>query len=272
VSIKLAIVGGGVMAEAIISRLVQEKVFGADQILVSEPQLARRDYLHKTYAVQVTEHNREAFYNSDVLLLAIKPQVLGDVVKEIEPADHHESSPLLISILAGVTLAQLANAFPSQPIIRVMPNTPAIIGSGMSVLAPSEQVLPSHLSLAKSIFAAVGQVIQVEESLMDAVTALSGSGPAFVAMMVEALADGGVASGLPRAIANKLALETVLGTTELLKESKLHPGELKDRVTSPGGTTIAGVLQLEKRGFRAAVIEAVKAAYLRAQELGNLGD
>jgi pyrroline-5-carboxylate reductase len=267
VSIKLGIIGGGVMAEAIISRLLQEKIFLPERVFVSEPQPTRRDYLHKTYGVSVTEQNREVFYNSDVLLLAIKPQVLKTVVEELEPQDYRD--PLILSILAGVTLGRLEKAFPYQPIIRAMPNTPAIIGSGITAITPNAQVLPSHLSLAKSIFAAVGEVVEVEEYLIDAVTGLSGSGPAFVAMMIESLADGGVASGLPRVLANKLALETVLGTTQLLKESQLHPGELKDRVTSPGGTTIAGVLQLEMSGFRSAVIQAVKASYLRSQELGN---
>jgi pyrroline-5-carboxylate reductase len=139
----------------------------------------------------------------------------------------------------------------------------------MTAIAPGTHTQPHHLEQAQRIFQAVGEVVEVPESLMDAVTGLSGSGPGFVAIMVEALADGGVAAGLPRAIATQLALQTVKGTAQLLQESKLHPGELKDRVTSPGGTTIAGIAQLERSGFRSSVIEAVQAAYRRSQELGR---
>ena len=150
-----------------------------------------------------------------------------------------------------------------------MPNTPAIIGAGMTAIAAGENVQPEQVETAKSIFTSVGQVVEVPEYQMDAVTGLSGSGPAFVAIALEALADGGVAAGLPRAIAQKLAIQTVLGTAKLLQESQLHPAQLKDRVTSPGGTTIAGVAELESNGFRAALIEAVFAAYQRSQELGQ---
>jgi pyrroline-5-carboxylate reductase len=255
------------MAEAIVSRLLQEKIFAHQNVLISEPQTTRRNFLQQQYEVRVTDNNCEAFYNADVLLLAIKPQILQTVVTELKPEEYKDSKPLVISILAGVTLNRLQEAFPHQPVIRTMPNTPATVGAGITAIACSNTVSPSHLSLTKSIFAAVGEVVEVPESLMDGVTGLSGSGPAFVAMMVEALADGGVASGLPRQVANQLALQTVLGTAQLLKESKLHPAQLKDQVTSPGGTTIAGVAKLEQNGFRSAIIEAVKAAYNRSQEL-----
>jgi pyrroline-5-carboxylate reductase len=270
VSFKLGIIGGGVMAEAILSRLLEENICGADKVLVSEPLASRRTFFQQQYGVLVSGNNREVFYNSDVLLLTIKPQVFELVSAELEAADHQESNPLVISILAGVTLSRLQRAFPHQPIVRAMPNTAATIGASMTAIAPGKEVSPSHLSLARSILAAVGEVVEVSESLMDGVTGLSGSGPAFVAMMVEALADGGVAAGLPRQLANQLALQTVLGTAQLLKESNLHPAQLKDRVTSPGGTTIAGVAQLEKRGFRSAVMEAVRAASLRSQELAQI--
>lgn len=266
-SFKLNIIGGGVMAEAILCRLLEETICLPQNLLISEPQLTRRDFLKQKYDVKVTANNREAFSDADLLLLAIKPQVFEEVVKELEAQDHHDSKPLIISILAGVTLERLEKAFPHQPVIRAMPNNPATVGAGITAIVPSQKVSPSYLSLAKSILAAVGEVVEVSESLMDGITGLSGSGPAFVAMMVEALADGGVASGLPRQLANQLALQTLLGTATLLKESQLHPAQLKDRVTSPGGTTIAGVAQLEKSGFRSAIIEAVKAAYLRSQEI-----
>ena len=265
----LGIIGGGVMAEAILSRLLKENMCWPEKVLVGEPLASRRTFLQQQYGVQVSSNNCEVFYNSDVLLLAIKPQVFDVLCGELEAEDHQESKPLIISILAGVSLDRLQRAFPYQPIVRAMPNTTATVAASMTAIAQGQKVSPSHFSLAKSIFAAVGEVVEVSESLMDGVTGLSGSGPAFVAMMIEALADGGVATGLPRQVANQLALQTVLGTAQLLKESGLHPAQLKDRVTSPGGTTIAGVAQLEKNGFRSAVMEAVKAAYLRSQALAE---
>jgi pyrroline-5-carboxylate reductase len=208
------------------------------------------------------------------LLLAIKPQVFEAVAKELAQGDGHasparEQLPVVVSILAGVSLSQLEAAFGRQPVIRAMPNTPATVGAGITAIAPGKTVAPSHIEQATAIFQAVGEVVEVPEYLMDAVTGLSGSGPAYVAIMIEALADGGVAAGLPRAIASKLALSTVLGTAQLLQETQMHPAELKDRVTSPGGTTIAGIRELERAGFRSALIEAVQAAKERSQQLGQ---
>ena len=257
------------MGEALLSRLITEKVYAADEVLVSEPQPQRRDFLRQKYQVQVTGDNRAVAVASEVLLLAIKPQVFDSVIAELSAGGQVTSKPLVISILAGVTLSRLESAFPGCPAIRAMPNTPATVGAGMTAIAAGKEVDQRHLSLAQSIFEAVGQVVEVPESLMDAVTGLSGSGPAYVAILVEALSDGGVAAGLPRPIASQLALQTVLGTAKLLQESGLHPAELKDRVTSPGGTTIAGVAQLEEAGFRSAAIKAVRAAYQRSQELGK---
>ena len=257
------------MGEAILSRLIAQKVYLAQTILVSEPQAERRDYLQQQYQVQVTSNNQVVAETSQVLLLAIKPQVLDVVAADLVNQKQKDFQSLVISILAGVPLSRLSTVFPHQPIIRVMPNTPAIIGAGITAIAAGENVKPEQIATAKSIFESVGQVVEVPEYQMDAVTGLSGSGPAFVAIAIEALADGGVAAGLPRAIAQQLAIQTVLGTAKLLQESKLHPAQLKDRVTSPGGTTIAGVAELESNGFRSAIIEAVQAAYYRSQELGQ---
>jgi pyrroline-5-carboxylate reductase len=266
VSIRLGIIGGGVMAEAILSRLLKKNIYSPETVLVSEPQSQRRNFWVNTYGVQVSEDNREAARATEVLILAIKPQILEQVVNSLLGIPE---KPLIISILAGVTLNRLEMGFPDRPVIRTMPNTPATVGQGVTAIAPGRYAEPEHLAVARDIFAAVGSVVEVPEALMDAVTGLSGSGPAFVALMVEALSDGGVAAGLPRAIASQLALETVLGTATLLKESAIHPGELKDRVTSPGGTTIAGVRQLEKGSFRSTIIEAVVAAYHRSKDLGR---
>ncbi|MEL6787724.1 MAG: pyrroline-5-carboxylate reductase [Cyanobacteria bacterium J06607_15] len=264
-SICLSIIGGGIMAEAILSRLLVEQVFTANTVLVSEPRAARRDFLAQKYQVQVTADNQAAISSAKILLLAVKPQVLDLVVANITP----NPSSTVVSILAGVKIAKLEQVFPNQPIIRVMPNTPATVGAGMTAIAGGNYAQKEHLAQANNIFAAVGEVVEVSESSMDAVTGLSGSGPAFVALAIEALADGGVASGLPRAIALQLATQTVLGTATLVKETGLHPGVLKDQVTSPGGTTIAGVAKLESAGFRSALIEAVKTATARSKELGQ---
>jgi len=271
--IKLGLIGGGVMGEAILSRLISSQKYTGKQILVSEPQAERRDFLTKTYDVQVTKDNLKAAQATEAVILAIKPQVFPTLVQELRtgllqysPANAY---PVLLSILAGVSLNKLTAAFPHHPVIRAMPNTPATVGAGITALAPNHNVLPQHLAMAKDIFQMVGEVVELPESLIDAVTGLSGSGPAYVALLLEALSDGGVAAGLPRAIASQLALQTVLGTATLLQETKIHPAELKDRVTSPGGTTIAGVTELERGGFRAAIINAVLAASARSQELGK---
>lgn len=278
--IKFGTIGGGVMGEALLSRLIAQKVYLPSEILVSDPQPQRRQFLTETYGIGTTVSNLEVAAATEVLFLAIKPQVFDTVALELavggdRQQDHNEetanpkSEAVIVSILAGVPLSKLEPAFPGQAVLRVMPNTPATVGAGMSAIAPGKLVQPADLELVKRIFEAVGEVVEVPESMLDAVTGLSGSGPGYVAILIEALTDGGVCAGLPRAIASQLALQTVFGTAKLLQETGMHPAELKDRVTSPGGTTIAGIATLESNGFRSALIEAVKAACLRSQELGK---
>ena len=267
-NLALGVIGGGVMAEAIVSCSIAQQVYPADRIIVSEPQQSRREFWQQQYKVRVTTDNL-AVMKAPTVLLAIKPQILDSVVADLNLISHRELTSLIISILAGVRLKRLSTAFTGCPVIRVMPNILATVGAAMSAIAYNSSVTPQQAKIATNIFAAVGKVVTVSESLMDGVTGLSGSGPAYVALAIEALADGGVAVGLPRAIAQKLAIQTVLGTAKLLQESEMHPAELKDRVSSPGGTTIAGVAALERGGFRAAIIEAVKASYQRSQELGQ---
>jgi pyrroline-5-carboxylate reductase len=264
-SLQLGIIGGGVMAEAILSRLLSQGIYLADRVIVSDVSSDRRSYLQQTYQVNVTPHNLDVA-QAETVILAIKPQVLASIAEELPGAD--VACELWLSILAGASLDQLEKIF-KQPVIRAMPNTPVMVGCGMTALAAGLNVSPQHLDRAQHIFAAVGEAIIVPEAWMDAVTGLSGSGPAFVAIAVEALTDGGVAAGLPRAVAAKLALQTMRGTTELMIQKDLHPALLKDQVTSPGGTTIAGVASLEASGFRASLIQAVQAAYRRSQELGR---
>jgi pyrroline-5-carboxylate reductase len=269
-SVKFGLIGGGVMGEALLSRLINQNIYKSSEIIVSEPSFVRRELLAKKYAVNVVGENTEVFNSGgEVLFLAIKPQVFTSVTQEISSVISQSHFPLIVSILAGVTLGQLEAAFVGLPVVRAMPNTPATVGAGITAICAGKDTQANHLEKARQLFSAVGEVVEVSESLMDAVTGLSGSGPAYVALMVEALADGGVASGLPRPIAQQLALQTVLGTATLLQETKIHPAELKDRVTSPGGTTIAGIAELEKAAFRSALIQAVRAATNRSQELGK---
>lgn len=269
-TIKFGLIGGGVMGEALLSRLIDRGIYQPSEVIVSEPQPSRQSYLEQKYAVTVTPDNRLVFTAAtEVVFLAVKPQVFSAIAQELADVIGINSEALVISILAGVPISQLEAGFPQLPVIRAMPNTPATVGAGITAICLGAYTHANHYQKAQEIFAAVGEVVEVPENLIDAVTGLSGSGPAYVALMVEALADGGVAAGLPRAIAYQLALQTVLGTATLLHETKLHPAELKDRVTSPGGTTIAGIAQLEKAGFRSALIEAVKAATTRSLELGK---
>ncbi|MCY6489163.1 MULTISPECIES: pyrroline-5-carboxylate reductase [Leptolyngbya] len=262
---KFGMIGGGMMGEALLSRLVAQKVFEADAIVVSEPSQARQELLAQQYNVHVTNENRQAA-ESEIVLLAVKPQIFPKVAQELAGQTR---SALVISILAGTTLKQLEAAFPGQPVIRAMPNTPAAVGAGMTAIAGGQHAEKHHLEQATEILGTVGKVVEVPESMLDAVTGLSGSGPGYIAIVIEALADGGVAAGLPRAIAMELAIQTVKGTAQLLDEEGIHPGVLKDRVTSPGGTTIAGIGELERNGVRSAFIQAVKVATERSRELGQ---
>jgi pyrroline-5-carboxylate reductase len=268
-SIKFGIIGGGVMGEALLSRLLSRELYRPQEVLVSDPNADRLQTLEKQYGVGVTSDNNAAAGATEVLLLAIKPQLFDRVTADLPTPGTAQQVPVVISILAGVPLSKLSAAFPEVPTIRVMPNTPATVGAGMSAIAAGPGVEPHHLERAKQVLQAVGETIEVPESLMDAVTGVSGSGPGYVAILIEALTDGGVCAGLPRAIAAQLALQTVLGTATLMHENSLHPAELKDRVTSPGGTTIAGIAALEKAGFRSAIIEAVQASAARSKELGK---
>lgn len=269
-TIKFGLIGGGVMGEALLSRLIALGVYQAAEVIVSEPQAVRRSFLQQQYGVSVTTDNSLVLTQAEeVVMLAVKPQILSAIAQELGNLLPLQHSPLIISILAGVPLKQLEAAFPQLPVIRAMPNTPATVGAGMTAICSGAYTHSNHQQKAQEIFSAVGEVAEVAETLMDAVTGLSGSGPAYVALMIEALSDGGVAAGLPRPVAKQLALHTVLGTAKLIEETKIHPAELKDKVTSPGGTTIAAVSELEKAGFRSALITAVKAAAYRSQELGK---
>ncbi|MGD1948681.1 MAG: pyrroline-5-carboxylate reductase [Leptolyngbyaceae cyanobacterium] len=265
---KLGIIGGGVMGEALLSCLLSKRMYAPDSILVSDLSHERRQLLAEQYDIQTTHSNREVIEHSDVIVLSIKPQVFDSVARDFAGIVVGDP-PLVISILAGVSLSRLEQAVPGWPVIRAMPNTPATVGCGMTAIAVGNRAITENVEVAQQLFSAVGDVVQVAEPLLDGVTGLSGSGPAYVAIVIESLADGGVAAGLSRTTANKLALQTVLGTAQLLQKTGMHPAVLKDRVTSPGGTTISGIACLEELGLRSALIEAVRAASSRSRELGN---
>ena len=265
---KFGFIGGGNMGEALIKGLLQSGRTRAEDLLVSDPDAERGGYLTREYQVGLASSNDELIGRADILVLAVKPQHMDMVLQEISPAvrtDH-----LLISIAAGVTLSHLQSSFKVDvPILRVMPNTPALVLAGVSAIAGGAHARADHLSLGREIFESVGLVVEVEEKHMDIVTGLSGSGPAYIFVLTEALIDAAVRLGLPRAQARILAVQTIAGSSRLVLESGKHPGELKDMVTSPGGTTAAGLFALEKGGFRGLIMEAVAEAALRSKELGG---
>ncbi|MFM9906011.1 MAG: pyrroline-5-carboxylate reductase [Nitrospiraceae bacterium] len=266
---KIAFIGGGQMAEALIGGLLAGRLCPAESIWVTDPVAARGDHLKSQFGVRVGSANREATAWANVVVLAVKPQTLPAVLSEVGPA-LAQSQSLVVSIVAGVTIKTIAEQMGgAMRVVRAMPNTPALVREGMTALALGNGVSEEDSRLARTVFEAVGRVVLVEERLMDAVTGLSGSGPAYVFLAIEALADGGVQMGLPRQTAELLAAQTVLGAAQLVLESGVHPAQLKDRVASPGGTTIAGLYQLEQGSFRATLMAAVEAATMRSKELGR---
>lgn len=258
-------IGGGNMAEALIKGLIASGV-PATKLMVAELQAERRDYLQQTYGVVVSADSAQVVEQNALIILAVKPQGLEQALLPV--ADLFTQDKCLISILAGVATTKLeAMVGDSVPVIRVMPNTPALIGAGAAGISAGRHATGACMELACDLFRCVGLVEVVQESLLDAVTGLSGSGPAYVYMMIEALADGGVLEGLPRATALMLAAQTVAGTAQMVLESKEHPAVLRDRVCSPAGTTIAAVQTLERNGLRSALIDAVQTATRRSREL-----
>jgi pyrroline-5-carboxylate reductase len=263
--VKLGFIGAGAMGGAIIQGLLAGGRVAGKNLVYYDPDRTRQTQMDQL-GVQAAPAPA-AVMQAQVVLLAVKPQVMDQVLAGIRGAAR--PGHLIISIAAGVTLKALETALPQSRVIRVMPNTPTLVGAGMAALAPGSRATPEDLALALEIFEAVGRAVVVEERLMDAVTGLSGSGPAYVAVFLEALTDGGVKMGLPRPLALLLASQTVIGAARLCLEKEIPPGMLKDLVTSPGGTTIAGLHVLEEGGFRGLVMSAVEAAARRARELGK---
>jgi len=267
-AMKLGFLGAGKMASALAKGFIHAGLSAADSIIASDPYEAALAIIAKETGIKTASSNLDVLKFADVILLAVKPGQVNDVLAELKP--HFTDKHLLISIAAGVTLARMESALPpGARIVRVMPNTPALVGASASAFSPGKSAIADDAVLAQKLFSSVGVAYQVKESLLDAVTGLSGSGPAYVFLMIEALSDGGVAAGLPRDIATKLAAQTLLGSAKLLLETGQHPGALKDMVTSPGGTTIEGIHELEKGGLRAALMNAVRAASDKSRKLGQ---
>jgi pyrroline-5-carboxylate reductase len=256
------------MAEAIIKGVLRSGLAKPENITATGRRAERLDELKAAYPIKVTTDNMAAAREADVLVLAVKPQAMGKLLLQVAPAI--DSRKLVISIAAGVPIAALERKLGAGArVVRAMPNTPSLIGAGACAISAGEHATEADLHTAEGIFNAVGITTVVDENLLDAVTGLSGSGPAYVFLIIEALCDAGVKVGLPRYTALKLASQTVLGSAKLLIETKAHPGALKDQVTSPGGTAIAGLHTLEAGGLRTTLIDAVEAATRRAKELGE---
>ena len=266
--LKIGFLGAGKMATALARGFLNAKLVKASQLVAADPFDAARNHFAGETGAKTVSGNLEAAKAATILILATKPDQVAAALAEISGA--FTQKHLVISIAAGVTLAKLEAALPGGArVIRVMPNTPALVGAGASGFALGKNATAADGELAKKLLSAVGLALQVKETLLDAVTGLSGSGPAYVYQFIEALSDGGVAAGLPRDVATKLAAQTVLGGARMVLETGIHPGALKDQVTSPGGTTIEGLHELEKGKLRATVMSAVRSATEKSKKLGQ---
>ena len=266
-SLAIGFLGAGKMATALARGFLNAGLATPDQICASDPYEAARDAFAKETGGKATASNSEVVAAAEILFIAVKPGQVAAVLNELR--DVITSKHLVVSIAAGVTLEKLETAAPAGTrVIRVMPNTPALVGASASAYARGAHAGRTDADLAQKLLGSVGIALEVPEKLLDAVTGLSGSGPAYGFLMIEALADGGVAAGLPRDIAQRLAAQTLLGAAKMVLETGQHPGALKDAVCSPGGTTIEGVHELEKGGLRATLMSAVRAAADKAKKLG----
>jgi pyrroline-5-carboxylate reductase len=267
-AIKIGFVGAGKMATALAKGFITAGLVQADEVIASDVHEPARAAFTAETGARTTGFNPDVMKFSNVVFLAVKPAYVLEALKEIRAqfTERH----LLISIAAGIPLAKLETSLPDGArVVRVMPNTPALVGASASGYALGKAATKEDETLAQRLLSAVGLAVLVKEALLDAVTGLSGSGPAYVYLMIEALSDGGVAAGLPRDVATRLAAQTVLGGARMVLETGMHPGALKDMVTSPGGTTIEGVHELEKGAVRAAFINAVRAAADKSKRLGQ---
>ncbi|ADL52431.1 pyrroline-5-carboxylate reductase [Clostridium cellulovorans] len=265
---KIGLIGSGNMAQAIIGGIINSKLTNSENIVVSDKSEEALNTVKEKYKVETTTDNVYVASKSEILILAVKPNIYPVVIKEIKGAV--DDSTIIVSIAAGKSISSIESAF-GKPIklIRVMPNTPAMVGEGMAALCPNTEVPEDEISDVLAIFNSFGKGEVIDEKLIDAVTAVSGSSPAYVYMFIEALADGAVLQGMPRDKAYKFAAQAVLGSAKMVLETGEHPGKLKDNVCSPGGTTIEAVATLEKLGFRSAVISAVNTCAEKSQKMSQ---
>ncbi len=264
----ISFVGGGKMGEAIVSGILEAGVAAGRDVRIAEPVEARRDYLSKKLGVEVRPAAADVLDGADLVVLAVQPKDLAAVMRDVGPG--LTDGQVVVSIVAGAVMNTLLDGLGHDAVIRVMPNTPAQIGAGMTVWTASSAVPEAQMEATRRILQTLGEELYVaDERLVDMATALSASGPAYVFLFIEALIDAGVYLGMPRDMARKLTLQTVAGSTRLVDETALHPAQLKDMVTSPGGTTIEALRTFERGRFRATVIDAVKAAYEKSQALGT---
>jgi pyrroline-5-carboxylate reductase len=267
---KIGFIGCGKMGSALIQGVLAAKLCEPEEILVHDRLVEPAEILGTESGVRVAAGNRELAAASDLIMLCVKPE---DALHALAEAARELDGKLLVSIVAGITIADLQDAAGVDcRVVRVMPNTAALVQKGASAYATGVGVTDEDIALVEQIFTSVGRAFEVKEALLDAVTGLSASGPAYVYLFIEALSDGGVRMGLPRDLATKLAVQTVAGAAEMVSETMMHPASLREMVTSPAGTTIAGLAELERGGVRSAVMEAVRAATLRARELGGSDD
>lgn len=270
---RIAVIGGGRIGEALLSGLLQSG-FATKDLVVAEKMPARAEELAREYAIRVTASTADAAEGADVLVVAVKPGDVDAVIADIASADlDNENEQLLVSLAAGIPTTKYENKLSAGfPVVRVMPNTPMLVGQGASVLAAGRHVKPDHLDLVREVLGSVGTVSVVPESQIDAVTAVSGSGPAYFFLVAEAMIDAGVALGLGRAVATELVVQTMTGSAAMLQQSGESVTELRAAVTSPGGTTAAAIRELERGGLRTAFYEALEAARQRSAQLGGAGE
>ncbi len=265
---EIAFVGPGMMAEAMVNGLLQKKVIGAEDVILSGPRPNRLEYLHSEYGVDTTTENTEAVAQASVVVLSVKPQSLPEVLEELQGGIPDQA--LVLSIVAGATLEKLTRGLLHPAVVRAMPNTPAQVGEGITVWTATREVTEQQLAQSAGVLGAFGQELFVEdEDYLDMATALSGTGPAYVYLFMEAMVDAGVHLGFPRRIAEQLVVQTIRGSVAYYDHSPRHMARLRNEVTSPGGTSAAALYYLDKAGFRTALSRAIWAAYERSVQLGQ---
>ncbi|MGM0501171.1 MAG: pyrroline-5-carboxylate reductase [Bacillota bacterium] len=262
---KVGFIGAGSMAEALIKGVLAKEIIVPSNIYISDINQTRLEELKSEYGVTTAANNTELVKEVDYIILAVKPQIIKAVLADV--GTEITAQQKVFSIAAGVETKQIEQLLNQVPVVRLMPNTPALIGEAAIAYSLGEYASNSEIEFVEQFFSVVGEVLKVKETLMDAVTGLSGSGPAYIYLIIEAFSDAGVNMGLPRDKSTKLALQTIIGAAKMVKETDLHPGELKDMVTSPGGTTIKGMQQLEEAGLRGILYQTVEAATNKSKEL-----